>query len=417
MPSRLVRGYAANEKVNVGIIGVGGQGGVNRKWLENDGANIVALCDVDRRALQRGARDHPDARLWSDYREMLDRQQDIDGVMISTPDHHHFHASLLAMQHGKAVCTEKPLAHSVWEVRQLTEAAKKYKVATQLDNENHSADGLRLCVEWIKSGAIGTVREVHIWTDRPIWPQAMTKRPPAKPAPRYLDWDLWIGPAPYREYHDGLHDFKWRGWWDFGGGALGDMGCHFFDSAFWALDLGQPKTVDAVEEGNTAECGPVWSVITYEFPQRGDRPEVVLKWYDGGRMPPRPKELEEDRRMPVNGSLFIGDAGTILVSDAASPRLIPESKMQAFERPKPFIPRSIGHKKEWLRAIQGGEAAGSNFADYGGPLTEAVLLGNVAIRTGRRIEWDAVNLKAKNVPEAEQYIRREYRSGWEIERI
>jgi len=435
IPGGLARGFAANEKVNVGVIGVMGIGISDRRELVNAGANIVALCDVDRRSLEAAHKEHLQARTWVDFRKMLEEQKEIDAVMVCTPDHLHYPASMLAMKLGKHVCTEKPMAHSVWEARQLGLAAKKYKVATQHDHEGHSSDGLRTAVEWIKSGAIGTVREVHIFTDRPIWPQGIAKRPPSKPAPPHLEWDLWIGPAPYREYHDGLHPFSWRGWWDFGTGALGDMGCHFWDSTVWALDLGHPTTVEAVQEGNSEETGPNWSTVTYHFPAKGDRPAVKVTWWDGRRpntdpnlkdkngnmlkvvqnLPPRPEELEPDRRFPSNGSLFIGDKGKLLVADTNSPRLIPESKMKEFERPKPFIPRVPGgHKAEWLRACKGGPPCGSDFGLFGAHLAEVVLLGNLAIRTGRKIEWDGENLKATNCPEADRYIRREYRKGWDV---
>ncbi|OHB66393.1 MAG: oxidoreductase, partial [Planctomycetes bacterium RBG_13_63_9] len=299
--------------------------------------------------------------------------------------------------------------------RALGEAARKYNVATQMDNEGHAGEGLRRVVEWVQSDAIGPVAEVHIWTDRPIWPQAVPERPPAKPVPAHLDWDLWLGPAPYRDYHDGLHPFNWRGYWDFGTGALGDMGCHFFDVVYWALKLGHPTTVEAISEGNNQETGPKWSIVTYQFPARGDDlPPVTLKWYDGHKLPPRPKELAEGRKLPTNGSMFVGGKGTILVDDTGGGRLIPEEKMEAFKPPEPFLPRSPGHKIEWLRACQGGEPASSNFTDYGGPMTEVVLLGNVALRAGKKIEWDGANLRATNAPEADQYVRREYRKGWEL---
>ena len=414
IPQNLARSFAANEKVNMAIVGVAGQGGVNREWLARLGCNIVALCDPDSKRVNDALKAHPDAKTYADFREMLEKQKNIDAVMISGPDHMHYPASLLAMKLGKHVCTEKPLTHSVWEARQLAIAAKKYKVATQHDHENHALDGLRTLVEWVKSGAIGPVREVHIWSDRPIWPQGLSKRPPTKPVPPTLNWDLWLGPAPYREYHDGLHPFNWRGYWDFGCGALGDMGCHFWDSAVWALDLFAPSTIEAEQQGNSAETGPNWAIITFQFPARGSLPPCTVKWYDGKKLPARPEELEPDRKLPSNGSLFVGDKGKILVNDAASPRIIPESKMQAFERPKPFIPRVGDHKVDWLNAIRGGPPAGSDFTLFGGPLAEVVLLGNVAIRTGKKLDWDHANLKATNAPEADQYIRREYRKGWEF---
>ncbi len=422
LPPGLAATYRANYKVNLGIIGVGGMGGGNRNWFKrmgNDplGANtIVALCDVDRDRLSKSAGDHPGAKTYVDFRKMLtERHKDLDAVMVSTPDHTHFPASMLAMKLGLGVDTEKPMAHSVWEARQMGLAAAKYQVATQMDNENHANPGLRGLVEWVRAGVIGKVREVHIFTNRPIWPQGIKKRPPKEPVPKNLDWDLWLGPAPYRDYHKHLHPFQWRGWWDFGTGALGDMGCHFWDSAFWALTLGHPETVEAVEEGNSQETGPNASIVTYQFPARGAHlPPVTVKWWDGGKLPPRPAQLEKDRKFPRNGSMFVGEKGKILVNDAASPHIIPEAKMKEAKLPDPFIPRSPGHKKEWLEAVRGGKPAGSNFTDFGGPLTEVVLLGNVAVRTGKKLQWDGRNLKATNCPEADKYIRRPYRKGWDF---
>jgi len=417
------RTYAANDRVNVACIGVGNMGAGNLHRiasLKTDKgtpmADIVALCDVDNHFLAQAREDHPKARAWVDYRKMLTSQKEIDAVMVSTPDHSHYPASIMAIKLGKGVATEKPLTHSIWEARSLGLAAKKYKVATQLDQEGHAGEGLRKGVEWIKSGAVGQVREVHIFTDRPIWPQGLPKRPQTQKPPKKLNWDLWLGPAPYRDYHRHLHPFQWRGWWDFGTGALGDMGCHFFDMAFWPLDLkGGPKTVEAVHEGNSAETFPKWSIVTYEFPARGKGlPPLTLKWYDGGKLPPRPAELEAARRFPKNGSMFVGDKGKMLVFDTGGPHLLPEAGMKAYKRPEPFIERSPGHKKEWLLAVKGGKPASSNFTDYGGPLAEVVLMGNLAIAAGKKIEWEAANLKAANAPEVNKLIRRSYRKGWDL---
>jgi predicted dehydrogenase len=428
VPALAARTYAANDSVNLGIIGVGGMGQGNREWFKRIGGNkIVALCDIEQARLDGALTDHPGAKTWFDYRKMLEEQKEIDAVMVSTPDHHHYPASMMAMQLGKGVDTEKPLTHSVWEARQLALGAAKYKVATQMDNEGHATEGLRKCVEWVQSGAIGPVKEAHIWTDRPIWPQGIPKRPPTKPVPPGVDWDLWIGPAPYRDYHDNLHAFSWRGWWDFGTGALGDMGCHFWDSAVWGLKLGHAESVEAEQEGNSDETGPLWSTVVYEFPARGDLPPVKVTWWDGrkGRqdggetkydvpnLPPRPPELEADRNLPPNGSMFVGEKGTIVVEDTARPFIVPEAKMKAFKEPEPFLPRVKDHKIEWLEAVRGGKPASSNFADYSGHLAECVLLGNLAIRTGEKIQWDGANLKAKNCPKADRYIRRAYRKGWE----
>ena len=416
LPTGSVRTYAANEKIDVAFIGVGGVARGNRsrmKRLDKE-ANIVALCDVDSDNLAGAQADHPQAQGHRDYRKMITEQKNIDAVVVSTPDHTHFPASILAMQHGKAVATEKPMAHSIWEARQLAIAARKFKVATQMDNEHHASQALRLQVEWIQSGAIGEVREVHIYTNRPIWPQGMKQRPDPSPPPPTLDWDLWIGAAPFREHHEGLHRFKWRGWWDFGTGALGDMGCHQFDPVFWALKLGAPTSVVAEQTGCTAEAGPTSAIITYEFPARGDLPPVTVKWFEGKTKPPRPEMLEEGRKIPKGGMTYYGSKDTIMAAHPPTTRIIPEARMQAFKKPEPFIERSPGHYDEWLEAIRGGKPASSNFEDYSGPLTELVLLGNLAIRTGKRIDWDAKNLKARNCPEAEPIIRRAYRKGWDF---
>jgi predicted dehydrogenase len=429
LPAGLARGYAANETVNLGIIGVGGMGAGNRAWFKRIGGNnIVALCDADARRVEDSLKDHPGAKTYVDYRQMFDQHKNIDAVMVSTPDHHHYPASMLAIKLGKGVCTEKPLTHSVWEARQLAKAAAEHKVATQMDNEGHAGEGLRRCVELVQSGAIGPIREVHIWTDRPIWPQGIAQRPAAKPVPAGVNWDLWIGPAPYRDYHDHLHPFAWRGWWDFGTGALGDMGCHFWDSAVWGLKLGHPTTVEAVQEGNSAETGPHWSVVAYEFPAREGLPPVTVKWWDGRKpsqtdgqvrfnvpnLPPPPPGLEPSRKLPGNGSMFIGQKATILVHDTGGWSIVPESQRAEIQEPARFLPRVSDHKVEWLEAVKGGKPASSNFPDYSSHLAEVVLLGNVAIRTGTKLQWDGVNLKATNCPNADQYIRREYRKGWDI---
>ena len=426
-PAGCARRFVAHETILLGMIGVGGMGHGNRNHFKSlPGCSIIALCDVDRKRLAAAEKDHPDAKPYVDYRRMLEEMRELDAVMVSTPDHHHFPASMLAMQLGKAVSTEKPLAHSVWEARQLARAARRYRVPTQHDHEGHAHEGLRRAVEWVQAGCIGAVRNVHIWTDRPIWPQGIKERPPTKPVPDGLEWDLWIGPAPYRDYHDHLHAFAWRGWWDFGCGALGDMGCHFWDSTVWALKLGHPDTIEAEQEGNSEETGPNWSVVTYQFPARGELPPVTVKWWDGRRpgpdgkpvqnLPPRPPELEPDRRLPTNGSMFIGETGTIVVADTNSPRLVPEAKMKDFKPPDPFLPRAPknDHKLDWLEAIRTGRPAGSDFALYGGHLAELVLLGNVAIRAGKKLEWDGAALRAKNCPEAARFIRRPYRKGWDF---
>ncbi len=412
LPAGLARGYAANEKVNVGLIGVGGVARGNHNALKAAGANVVALCDVDAGSLKRAAKKDPQAKHWRDFRKMLQQQANLDAVMVSTPDHTHAPASLMAIRLGKHVSTEKPLTHNVGEARLLAEAAKAAKVTTQLDNEGHSSDDVRTTVEWVRGGVIGEVREVHIWTNRPIWPQAIAERPPQKPVPEDLDWDLWLGPAAYREYHAGLHPFKWRGWWDFGTGALGDMGCHYFDATFWALELGHPHTVSAEQEGNTAETGPKWSIVRYEFPARGDMPPVKLTWYDGGKLPPKPAELGADEELPNNGVLLVGSKGTLMTVGRSRPRVLGQRAGEDFEVPEPWLPRPGGHNRDWLQSIREGKRSSGDFQEFGGPLTECVLLGNVPIRSGKPLEWDGPAMKIRNHPEAEQYLTREYRKGW-----
>ena len=290
-----------------------------------------------------------------------------------------------------------------------------------MGNQGHAGEGIRVIKEWIQDGAIGQVREVHVWTDRPggRWYTAAAARPKeTPPVPSGLDWDLWLGPAPQRPYHSAYHPFKWRGWWDFGTGALGDMGCHIIGPAFWALDLAYPSSVEASSTKVNPETYPLASMVTYRFPQRANMPAVKMTWYDGGLMPARPEKLELNRQMAwgdkSGGVLFVGNKGKLMCDHHGdSPRLIPETKMKAYERPPKTLPRSIGHHKEWIKACKGGKPAGSNF-DYAGLLTETVLLGNLAIRMGQKLYWDGPNTKITNVPEANKYIHRQYREGWSL---
>ena len=439
----------ARDKVRVAVIGVTGRGGDNRKELVNTGlADIVALCDVDSNSLATAAKTHPEARTFRDYRRMFDEMADgIDAVLVATPDHHHFPASMRAIKLGKHVYCEKPLTHSVWEARELAKAAREKKVATQMGTQGHSGEGIRLLTEWIAAGAIGTVREVHIWTDRPAgwWPQGVDRPEGEDPAPKSLDWDLWLGPAPHRPFkarhpeglklnadrREAYHPFVWRGWWDFGTGALGDIGSHSFDLPFTALKLAAPTSVEAVTVSDRhKETGPLFSDIVFNFPTSNQNTPVKITWYDGrNRNTPTDSpayamikqmrelaELSEDARWPEGGQLYIGDKGKILVSGASrAPRLVPESRMKDFNRPAKTVPRSIGHHKEWLTAILDPSAPrpGANF-DYAGPLAEAVLLGNISLRLDKKINWDPAGLKATNAPEAASLIRREYRKGWEV---
>ncbi|MHC4637949.1 MAG: Gfo/Idh/MocA family protein [Planctomycetota bacterium] len=407
---------APSEKLNIAGIGVGGKGGGDVQACS--GENLVALCDVDHERAAATFEKFPNAKKYKDFRVMLDEMGDkIDAVTVSTPDHVHFHAAMRAMKMGKHVYVQKPLTHSVWEARQLTEAARKYNVATQMGNQGHSGEGNRLICEWIQAGVIGEVREVHSWTNRPIWPQGIERPKEVHPIPATLDWDLWLGPAPKRPYNkDAYAPFKWRGWWDFGTGALGDMGCHLIDTPFWALKLRYPTSVEACSTKVNSESAPLASMVHYDFPARDDMPPVTMTWYDGGMLPRRPEDLEPELRLGSRngGVLFIGSKGKLSCGCYGdNPMLIPGSRMKTFKKPEKTIPRSKGHYKDWIEACKGGKPASSSF-DYAGPLTETVLLGNLAIRSGKKLQWDGAKMKVTNVPEANQYVRRDYREGWSL---
>ena len=407
-----------SEKLNIAGIGVGGQGASNLRQLESQ--NIVALCDVDQKHAAGTFKRYPNAKKYRDFRRMLEKQKDIDAVMVATPDHVHAIATITAIKMGKHVYCEKPLTHTVYEARKVAQAAREHKVATQMGIQGHSGEGIRLLCEWIADGAIGEVREVHSWTDRPKgwWPQGVGRPKETPPVPATLDWDLWLGPAPYRPYNPAYVPFKWRGWWDFGTGPLGDMGIHNSSPIFWALNLGYPTSVEPIsQEGCNEETGPTKSIVRYEFPARENMPPVTLMWYDGGNMPPRPEELEEDRRLGDNdgGSLFIGEKGKILAPGwcAASPRIIPEDKMKEYKQPPKRIPRSPGHHAEWIEACKTGKPTTANF-DFAGRLTEVMLAGNIAVRAGEKIYWDGPNMVCTNVPEANKYVHCRYRKGWKL---
>ena len=406
-----------SEKLNIAGIGVGGKGGGDIGAVNSE--NIVALCDVDEKQAGETFKKYPNAKKYKDFRKMLtEMDKQIDAVVVATPDHVHAAATMMAIEMGKHVYTEKPLTHSVYEARMLTEAARKYKVATQMGNQGHSSEGARLICEWIWDGAIGPVREVHAWTDRPggRWAQGVDRPKETPPVPQTLAWDLWLGPAPERPYHPIYVPFKWRGWWDFGTGALGDMGCHIIDPAFWALKLGHPTSVQAISMPVNSETAPLASRVDYEFPARGDMPPVKLSWYDGELRPTDPEELEPGRRMGSanGGTLFVGDKGKLVCGCyGKNPRLIPETEMKEYERPPKTIPRVKGHHQDWIEACKGGKPACSNF-NYAGPLTEVVLLGNVAVRAGKKLYWDGPNMRVTNIPEANKYLRREYRAGWTL---
>jgi len=408
------RSVSPNEKLNIAGVGAGGKGASDIAGAA-EGNNVVALCDVDWRTAAGTFKKYPDVPKYKDFRVMLDKEgKNIDAVTVSTPDHMHAPIAMAAMQMGKHVYVQKPLTHDVYEARRLKEAARKYGVATQMGNQGHSGEGVRRLTEWVRGGAIGDVREAHIWTNRPIWPQAIPRPSDVDKIPDTLDWDLWLGTAPKRPYNRAYCPFKWRGWWDYGCGALGDMACHIMDPAYTSLMLEYPLTVEAVQEGNNEESFPAWSIITYEFPARGDMPPVKLVWYDGGKQPARPEGLDPDEKLGDgdNGTLFIGDKGMMACGTyGGGPCLIPSSRMKEFDRPPKIIPSSTGHYQEWIDACKGISPAPGNWTgnfDYAGPFTEMVLLGNLAIKAGRKIEYDPINMKITNCPEANNYLRREY---------
>ncbi|MBM3840323.1 MAG: Gfo/Idh/MocA family oxidoreductase [Verrucomicrobia bacterium] len=409
----------ANGRLNIAGIGVGGKGAGDVAVVDHE--NIVALCDVDEVNAAGSFKKYPHAKRYKDFRLMLDKEgQGIDAVTVSTPDHMHAPAALTAMKMGKHVYCQKPLTHTVHEARQMTEVARQHKVATQMGNQGHSNPDTRRLVELIQGGVLGKVREVHVWTDRPgnWWPQGID-RPNPKEAPKVpetLDWDLWLGVAPSRPYNPAYVPFKWRGFWDFGTGALGDMACHNMDLAFFALQLRDPISVEGQSSDVNSETAPVWSIITYEFAARGPQTRVKLIWYDGGKKPE--PELAKTKELPGNGVIMIGEKDTLFVPSYWGPgAFLSGAKAADFKNIPERFPRQTdwerSHHQEWLNACKGGPKALSNF-DYSGPMTEAVLLGNVALRAGVKIEWDAKKFKVTNVPEANHYLRMEYRKGWEV---
>jgi len=425
-----------SEKLNIAGVGLNGMGAGD---IQNcAGENIVALCDVDRRILDRLAKQYPKAKLHTDFRKMLDGQKDIDAVMIATPDHNHAVVTMAALKMGKHVHCQKPLTHSVYEARMVAKAAREAKVATQMGNQGQASKEARLVCELVWSGAIGTVREVHGGSSRTpmISPRGIARPPQTSPVPPQLDWDLWLGPAPARpyleDYCDGpfkggpwkvYHPFAWRGWWDFGTGCLGDIGCHQFSVVFKALKLGHPATIEASSSNHPwgkevgDETAPLASITRWHFPKEqvgqatgSGRSAITLTWWDGGLKPPRPAELEPDRKFAEDDWLMIvGDKGKIY-----GHRLIPDAKARAFGKPPEVLPRSPGHYVEWIKACKGGPAAGSNFIDHAAHLAEVVLLGNIALRTKEKLLWDAENLRFTNSAEANKLVNPPYRAGWNL---
>ncbi|MBM4020201.1 MAG: Gfo/Idh/MocA family oxidoreductase [Planctomycetes bacterium] len=431
---------APSRKTTLAAIGTGGQGLQNlATLLEFPEIQVVAVCDVNResggylswnwnqgkeqrtagREPARRAADAHYARLapsgtytgtraYADFRELLARE-DADAVMVAAPDHTHAVISMAALNRGKHVYCEKPLAYSVFEARQVTQAARRAGVATQLGNHGQASEEARLVCEFIADGAIGPVREVHVWSPARFWTWFWGEaRPPeTPPVPDGFDWDLWLGPAPLRPYHPAYCPWTWRNWWDFGTGLLGDLGCHKLSTVFKALKLAYPSAVEASSTKLNPETYPLGVIARFEFPARGDMPPLALNWYDGGLRGPRPAELEAGRRL--EDVLYVGEKGKMM-----GHRLIPESRMKDYGRPPKVLPRSVGHFKEWVDACRGGPPPGANFVDHAGPLTETCLLGNVALRAQQKLSWDGPNLRITNDDDAARLLHREYRKGWTL---
>jgi predicted dehydrogenase len=427
-PAPARRRATSSEKLNLAVVGAGGRGADNLNDLRAVGVNVVALCDCDERRAATSFKTYPNAKRYSDWRKMLESEKGIDAVLVATPDHNHAIVSIAAMKLGKHVYCEKPLAHSVWEVRQMAKVAVEQGVATQMGTQGHAFEGTRRAVEVIRSGAIGDVRELHVWTDRPNkwWPQGIERPADEPPVPDRLDWDIWLGPAPRRPYHPAYLPFKWRGFWDFGTGAIGDMGIHNLDTAFWALELTIPTSVKikdcspALTEPSARETAPLWSILELEIPARGDKPPVRMTWYDGGKLPPA--ELFHGEPIPDKdgGSLVIGSKGTLLTRTWHGGEnkkdmfvLLPRKQFEGYERPAPTLPRVKSHHHEWVAACRGEGKTLSNFG-YASVLTESLLIGDLALRVGKDIEWDAANMRAVNAPEADRYVRPVFREGWSL---
>jgi predicted dehydrogenase len=412
----------ANEKLDLAFVGIGGRGGANLGGLR--GENVVALCDVDTRRAGKAFEKHSGAKRFTDYRKMLDAvEKEIDGVVVSTPDHTHAVACLDAIRRGKHVYCEKPLAHSVYEVRALMEAARKYKVVTQLGNQGHSSNTIRLFCEWIWDGAIGNVHTIHAGCGAVHCRiNDLPKLKERHDVPKELDWDLWLGPVPERPYHPMYLPGAWRAWAPFGTGTIGDWVCHVVDPSFWALDLGSPVSVLAEAQtdwdpAKHVDTFPAGWTVTFEFAAKGKRPPVKMVFYCGTSHIPRPPELEDGRKVTVTGAVVYGDKGTIMHGShgAGGVRIIPEAKMQEYGKhlPEQKIPRVPGHHGDWVQAVRGGRHAGSDFALYGGPLTELALLGIIGLRMpGRKLAWDGTRCQFTNVPEANRYVKPEFRKGW-----
>jgi predicted dehydrogenase len=418
----IVRGQNLNNKLNIAVIAAGGRGGSNLDSVSSE--NIVALCDVNGRNLNAAAVKHPKASKFTDFRKLFEHHSDFDAVVVSTCEHTHAFATMLALKHGKHVYCEKPLTHNIWEARRIREEAAKTKVATQMGIQIHATENYRQVVELVQAGALGSIREAHVWVSRAwgwqseadakrnqdiVW---VIERPTeSQPVPDYLDWDLWLGPAPERPFHSVYFPGpKWYRWWDFGNGTMSDLGSHWNDLPFWALKLQAPLTVEAGGPPPHPEIAPASMSATYEYGPRGEMPPVKIVWHQGESKP----EIWKSGGIPKwdSGCLFIGARG-MLLADYGKHLLLPEKDFEGFQRPAPTIPRSPGHHLEWLQACKSGKNPSANF-EYSGWLTEANHLGNVAYRTGKKLQWDPKALKATNAPEADRFIHRTYRKGWTL---
>lgn len=381
------------KKLRIVCVGIGGKGESDVRSMASE--EIIGLCDVDAKRGEKIFNAFPQARRYKDYRLMFnDLGDQFDAVTVSTPDHMHYPIAKAAMEMGKHVFVQKPCAHTVWEAREMARLARHYGVQTQMGNQGHACDAIRNAKAWVDEGALGDVTEVHVYSDRPVWQQNCAWPKPGT-CPDWLDWNLWLGTGPERPYPDGGMHFRWRGFWDYGCGAIGDMGCHCLDAAVWSLELYQPDWIEAESDAKSSDLTPNWSIVTYHFPARGNKPPVILRWFDGKKLPPRPPQLEKDRNIiGGNGSVFYGTKGCMMVGGWSSPAVIfPEARRKEVGKPKNPLPSVRGGcSQEWIRACKGGTPAGSNFIDYACGLTEMALLGNLAIRAGKRITWDAKNM-------------------------
>ena len=414
-------------RLRLAVIGAGGRGWSNVQELAaTNVVDIVAICDCDRRQPVQAYKTYPDATRFSDWRRLLESDTRFDGVVVSTPDHHHAAISIAAMRLGKHVYCEKPLARTIYEAREMARVAAETGVATQMGTQGHAYEGTRRAVEVLRAGAIGDVRELHVWTDRPAgwWPQGITAPTGTAPVPEGLDWDVWLGPAAERPYQPAYVPFKWRGFWDFGTGAIGDMGIHTLDTAWWGLELGPPVSVvvkdcsPALTDPAIEDTAPLWSIIELTFARPGGK--LTMTWYDGGKLPPQ--DLFQGQKLITRdgGSLIVGSKGTLFTRSWHGGQnekdmflLLPRQRFADFAPPAPTLPRVASHHQEWVDACLGKGKALSDFG-YAARLTEALLVGNLALRTGKRIEWDAGRMRATGNPEADPLIRPEFRRGWSL---